>query len=438
MSRGELIGALSFGLADLGEFADEQEGIARQVADQLAIAIQQARLHEQVQRHAEELEQQVADRTRELLVLYEVAALANQPLDLETTLARSLEQVLGAVGSEVGAIHLLDEADGASGEEMLHLVVQRGFSPGFAAEVEWLPTDEGLGGWVVEHDEPLIVPDTTLDPRTVVTLPSVEPFAYTGIPLRAGGRTLGVLSVVRGTDQPPLNVEEISLLTSIADQLGVVVEGARLRERAEQAAVLEERGRLARDLHDSVTQLLYSVNLFATSGQNALNAGNQSALKTSLTKLAESAQQALREMRLLIYELRPLVLEQEGLVGALQRRLDAVEGRVGIATQLLASEMIELPGQVEEELYRIGVEALNNALKYAKATLVIVSISVDQEQIQLAVMDNGIGFDLRVVERKGGLGIIGMRERAEKLGGALEVVSAPGEGTSVRATLGKE
>ena len=321
---------------------------------------------------------------------------------------------------------------------MLHLVVQQGLPPDFVAEIEWLPTDKGLGGWVVEHDEPLIVPDITLDARTVVTLSSVEPFAYVGMPLRAGGRTLGVLSVVRGTDQPPLNVEEISLLTSIADQLGIVVESARLRERAEQAAVLEERGRLARDLHDSVTQLLYSVNLFATSGRNALNAGDQDVLETCLTKLGESAQQALREMRLLIYELRPLVLEQEGLVGALQRRLDAVEGRVGMATQLLAGEMIELPRQVEEELYRIGVEALNNALKYAKAASVTVSISVDQERIHLEVTDNGAGFDPHAVEGKGGLGIIGMRERADKLGGALTVTSAPGKGTKVRVTLSKE
>jgi signal transduction histidine kinase len=290
---------------------------------------------------------------------------------------------------------------------------------------------------VVEHDEPLIVPDITLDSRAVVTLPSVEPFAYVGMPLRAGGRTLGVLSVVRGVDQPSLNVEEISLLTSITDQLGIVVEGARLRKRAEQAAVLEERGRLARDLHDSVTQLLYSVNLFSTSGRNAHNAGDQDTLETCLTKLGESAQQALKEMRLLIYELRPPMLEQEGLVGALQHRLDAVEGRVGMATQLLAGETIELPRQIEEELYRIGVEALNNALKYAKATLVIVSISADQERIQLAVIDNGAGFDLRIAEGRGGLGIIGMRERAEKLGGVLEVISAPGEGTSVRVTLSK-
>jgi signal transduction histidine kinase len=258
------------------------------------------------------------------------------------------------------------------------------------------------------------------------------------MPLRASGHTLGVLSVVRETEQPPLNVEEISLLTSIADQLGIVVEGAWLRDRAEWAAVLEERGRLARDLHDSVTQLLYSVNLFAKSGQNAFNVGDRDLLATSLTKLGESARQALREMRLLIYELRPLVLEQEGLVSALQRRLDAVEGRVGLTVQLLEGGEVELPWQVEDELYRISVEALNNALKYARATSVTISINADQERVELVVTDDGAGFDPRAVEGKGGLGIVGMRERAERLGGLLEVTSAPGEGTSVRVTLNKE
>jgi signal transduction histidine kinase len=245
---------------------------------------------------------------------------------------------------------------------------------------------------------------------------------------------LGVLSIVRSADQPHPGVEELSLLTSVADQLGIVVESARLRKRAEQAAVLEERGRLARDLHDSVTQLLYSVNLFAKSGRNALDAMELDKLENCLNRLGESAQQALKEMRLLVHELRPLALEREGLLGALQRRLDAVEGRVGVAAQLLVGEMVALPRLMEKELYHIATEALNNALKHAQATSVSVRLNADRGQVRLEVVDDGVGFDPRAVEGQGGLGIIGMRERAESLGGELDVISAPGKGTTVAAS----
>jgi PAS domain S-box-containing protein len=424
VARGQLIGALNLGMSHPGVLTAEHVDVARQVADQLAIAIHQARLYEQVQHHAGELERRVSDRTRELSVLYEVAALASQSLDLETTLARSLEQILEAVSSDAGAIHLLDDADSTS--ETLRLVVQQGLPPDLLAGIESTPSGEGLQRWA---------PDMISDPRLSSALPTAEPLTDVDMPLRAGGRTLGVLSIVRRTDEPQLNLEELSLLTSVADQLGSVVESARLRQQAERAAVLEERGRLARDLHDSVTQLLYSVNLFARSGQNALDARDLDKLGDSLARLGESAQQALKEMRLLVYELRPLALEREGLADALRQRLDAVEGRVGVVAQLSADETISLPKQVEGELYRIGIEALNNALKHAKATSVTVRLSARPEGIQLEVTDDGRGFDPGVIEGKGGLGLVGMRERAERMGGVLAVTSAPGKGTEIKVTV---
>jgi len=388
----------------------------------------------------------VSDRTRELSVLFEVAALASQSLDLETTLSQSLEQVLEAVGSDAGVVHLLDEpggtwSDGMPAEQVLRLAAHRGVPPDLVAAFESLPATEGLGWWIMEHDEPLIMQDLASDPRGKIELPTAYPreaYSYVGIPLRASGRTEGVLGVVRRRDQPQLNVEELSLLASIADQLGVAVESARLRRRAEQAAVLEERERLARDLHDSVSQLLYSMNLFAKSGRNAYNLGDMDELDHCLTELGEAGQQALREMRLLLYELRPRLLEQEGLAGALEHRLDAVERRVGIAAQLLRREVVDLPSEVERDLYHIATEALNNSLKHGQATAVEVSIDVTLERVYLEVSDNGIGYDPGAIEGKGGLGILGIRERAKRLGGTLQVRSAPGEGTRVRIELASD
>jgi signal transduction histidine kinase len=399
----------------------------------LAIAIQQAELYEQVQRQSKELEQRAADRTRELAVLYEVAALASQSLELGTKLSQSLGQALRAVRGDAGAIHLLSEATSSAGE-VFRMAVQQGFPPGLADEIESLPANVGLGKLVIELDRPLVLADITLDPRVAVALP-IEPHAYAGVPLRASGRILGILSIIWRTERPEHSVEELSLLISIADQLGLVVESDRLREQAEQAAVLQERERLARDLHDSVTQLLYTVSLFATTGKGALGAGDQGLLEHALNQLESASQQALKEMRLMLYELRPPVLAQLGLVRALRRRLESVEGRVGIDARLLADQAVQLPMQVEQELYLIALEALNNGLKHANATSVTVAIAASEGQIELKVIDNGVGFDDLAVEAKGGLGLTSMRQRAERLDGALRIVSAPGAGTQVVATV---
>jgi signal transduction histidine kinase len=241
--------------------------------------------------------------------------------------------------------------------------------------------------------------------------------------------------MVRERGQPQFNLEEVALLTSIADHIGVVVESARLRRQAEQTAVIEERARLARDLHDSVTQLLYSVNLFASVGREAYRQNDMVQVNRCLAELSEIAQQALKEMRLMVYELRPSALEHDGLVGALQQRLDAVEGRAGVTAQLIATDILELPAPVEAVLYHVAQEALNNALKHARATVIKVHLQMQDGRIELQVTDNGSGFDLEAVNGRGGLGLVSMRERTEQLGGSLSVLSRPGQGTTVQVTL---
>jgi PAS domain S-box-containing protein len=397
------------------------------------------RAEEELRRAHDELETRVAGRTRELSVLYEVAAAASQSLDLEGVLSLSLERVLEAVSSDVGTIQVLEEdavswTDGAAQGRMLRMAVQQGLAPELLPQISSSPAVQGLGQWVREHGEILIVPDLTADPRMVM-MPAIEPRSYVGVPLRSSGRIVGVLGVIRELEQPPYSVEELSLLTSIADQLGVVVESARLRKQLERAAVTEERERLARDLHDSVTQLLYTVNLCAISGRRALEQDQRDVLADSLNQLGDAAQQALREMRLMLYELRPSLVAEEGLVRALQRRLDAVEGRVGVVAELLTSGDMELPGRIEQELYHIALEALNNALKHAKATLVTISIDAEEDRVELKVVDNGAGFALSDLEAARGMGLVIMRERAKELNAVLTINSTPGEGTQVKVTV---
>jgi signal transduction histidine kinase len=225
--------------------------------------------------------------------------------------------------------------------------------------------------------------------------------------------------------------------------------------QAEELAVTSERNRLARDLHDSVTQSLYSLTLFTQAAHERAEAGDLERVTHTLARIADTARRGLKEMRLLVYELRPLALETEGLVGALRQRLEMVEGRSGLQTRLLLEpdEDIELPAHVEKELYRIAQEALNNALKHAHATSVTVRLAVtpalasrgapvepsgqvtDGQRIEFEVSDDGCGFDPWAVVDKGGMGLTSIRERAEGLRGALSLSSAPGQGTTLKVDV---
>jgi signal transduction histidine kinase len=258
--------------------------------------------------------------------------------------------------------------------------------------------------------------------------------SYVGVPMRAKGQVLGVLSIV-GEAGRQFNQAEVSLLASIADQVGVAVENAQLYRQAEQLATLRERQRLARELHDSVTQSLYSLVLVAEAGRRLAGSGDLERVEQAVQRMGEIGQQALKEMRLLVYQLRPSALQSEGWIRALQQRLDAVERRAGIEAQLVVEGTPALSDGAEQELYRVVQEALNNALKHAAAALVTVRIYSEGSCVQVEVTDNGQGFDPQAAYQGGGLGLVTMRERVEKLGGALTIRSAPGQGTIVQVAL---
>jgi signal transduction histidine kinase len=252
-------------------------------------------------------------------------------------------------------------------------------------------------------------------------------------PLTVKGHLVGLLQM--GTRQARLYTEEqLSLLASIGQQVGVAVENARLYEQAEQSAALVERTRLARELHDSVTQSLYSVTLYAEAATRILAAGDTKTAAEHLHDLGDTAREALREMRLLIFELRPPALEKSGLVAALQARLEAVEVRGGMRTdlQVEGSQIAErLPLLVQNELYQIAREALNNALKHARAQRVQVHLRFLDTRAILEVTDDGVGFDPESSREGGGLGMESMEERAARIGANLNIRSAPGQGAKV-------
>ncbi len=205
-----------------------------------------------------------------------------------------------------------------------------------------------------------------------------------------------------------------------------------LKQSEMEKAISEERARLARDLHDAVTQSIYSLTLLAEAGQRMIKNGDIQQAESNNNRLREIAQQALQEMRLLVYELRPHVLRSEGLIGALEQRLEAVERRAGIDARLVVDEELEIPAELEVELLHISQEALNNALKHSKASEVVLSLRVDEDTLRLEVVDNGQGFDLELARGKGGMGLTNISERVERIGGKLTIQSGPDRGTTIQ------
>ena len=227
-------------------------------------------------------------------------------------------------------------------------------------------------------------------------------------------------------------MDEIAL-TALAEQMGIMLEIDRLRENAEAMAVLEERQRLARDLHDSVTQSLYSLSLFSRAGREAAEDGDTNRLNHSLTELERNTLHALREMRLLLYELRPADLEEEGLIRAIELRLNAVERRANLQLDVRLDELAGLSPSQEVELYHIVVEALNNVVKHAAATRVGLQLTQADGYLHLRIVDDGQGFDPE--QTSGGMGLRNIRERVARLDGQLTIFSEPGAGTQLEAAI---
>jgi signal transduction histidine kinase len=204
--------------------------------------------------------------------------------------------------------------------------------------------------------------------------------------------------------------------------------------QAEELAIANERTRLARDLHDSVAQTLYGLTLQSEAASRKLKAGQSNAVQTYLDQIQEDAKQTLQETRLLIFELRPPILESSGLAAALKARLDSVEARSGLAMHLNLEELSGLPSNVETGLYRIAQEALNNAARYASAKNLTVSLTKTGRSITLEIADDGIGFDREAVP-PGSVGLRGMAERVEQMKGRLTIDTAPDRGTRIHVEV---
>ncbi len=348
-------------------------------------------------------------------------------LDIGDLLTQVVDLIRDAFGYYHVHIFLLDR-------ENDRLVLRASSSRSEPEHQSISPGAGSINGRVVQTRAPILVNDVTRNAHYLLDERLPDTRSELVIPLRLGDRVIGTLDV-QSSEVDAFTDADMLVIQSLGDQIAIAIENTRLYDRSRELAVLEERTRLARELHDSVTQSLYSLVLLSEGWRRTLPTDEQAHVKDYLHRIGEITQQALKEMRLLIHELRPLALEEVGLHGALLRRLDAVEKRAGVDARILADDLLKLSPQVEEGLYRIAQEALNNALKHAQADSVVVHIGAENGQVVLEVTDNGRGFNPEAVDRIGGMGLASMHERARALGGSLTISSAPDAGTTVKTMV---
>jgi GAF domain-containing protein/HAMP domain-containing protein/anti-sigma regulatory factor (Ser/Thr protein kinase) len=418
-----VIGVLDVQSEKLNAFDESDLVVLQSLANLTAIALEEARLFDAEQRRAEQFR-----------VISEVGASITSILTVDDLLQEIVRLVKTSLGYYHTAIGLVD------GDE---LVMKAGVGahwedPGFQPS-RLLVGGQGITAWVAASGEPLLVPDVTEDARYLLLPGSEEIRSEVAVPLKTASGVIGVLDV-QSNQANGLDQSDLAVLKSVAHQAAIAIENARLYEQSQQAAALEERSRLARDLHDAVTQTLFSASLIGEVVPTVWESDETEGRKL-LQELRQLTRGALAEMRTLLLELRPAALVESSLDDLLRQLCEAASGRSGLAIKVvIEGDERELPPDVHVALYRIAQEALNNVVKHARAADAQVRLrctapaeGADAEcgiVVELSVTDNGRGFDPdQESPDRLGLGII--RERAEAIGGTLRIESEPGMGTQV-------
>ena len=381
------------------------------------------------------LEQRVEERTRELSTLLEVSHSIASTIELTPLLELILDQLQTLVHYNGASILLVDEED-------LVIVHYRGI---------WTYPDERLLyrryplKEAIKSGLPLktFVLDDAMDDTPAsrkfrqvnFDLPEIDTGAirsWMNIPLTLKERLIGFFQIT-SSEPHYYTPQHATLAQAIANQAAVAIENARLYEQGQELAAIEERQRLARELHDSVSQALYGITLGTHTARTLLDR-DPSKVAEPLNYVLSLSEAALAEMRALIFELRPESLETEGLVTSLTKQGTALQARHGINVSLALCNEPDVPVKIKQELHRVAQEALHNIVKHASASKVELQLARDTAGITLTVRDNGRGFDTGG-SFPGHLGLRSMHERMGRLGGKLQIESQLGSGTSIRAWI---
>jgi signal transduction histidine kinase len=345
---------------------------------------------------------------------------------IEPMLQRLVHSARELVDAKYAAIGVPD------GEGAFAQFITSGMSDELIAAMGPLPRTHGLLGAMLTSPVPYRTTDIRRDPRFRGWWPSAHPQmrSFLGVPIVAGSGIVGALYLTDKVGAQEFDADQ-QLIEMLAVHAALAIEKTRLYERSRELSIVEERNRLARELHDSVTQKLFGVTLTAESAATVVERDPKEA-RQQIQRLQQLAREAMEELRSLIFELRPPEVETEGLAGALRKHVDVLQRVHGHAVRLQVDCDAAPRAAADPEILRVAQEALQNALRHAAAEHIDVSLQTDNGLLRLAVSDDGAGFDpADPALRARRLGLTSMEERARALGGKLSIASRPGEGTTV-------
>jgi len=410
-------------------FTDEDQRLIELLAAHAAAAIENARLYRQVQ----EREGELAERNRELELVNSLTTAVSAAIELEPLLEGILDQVTARFQAQAGEVFL--RAD--HGNE-LELVVHRGLASHAFRQVTRLRFGEGFVGHVAATGQAAWTTDLARDAEPRLVRRSLIEAGFgtlVSVPLKARGQVVGVMSLAF-VGERPLRVDELGLLEAIGAGVGVAVENARLYRQARRVAVLEERERIAMDLHDGIIQSIYAVGLTIDSAKLQLQldpAASESALQEAIRRLNG----VIRDIRAYILDLQPSRLPMDDLRAALDRLANEFRANTLVEAEVLADPSVAaaLDEAARSAMFHISQEALANAAKHARASRVWISLRDDDGDVVLQVIDNGRGFDPAATPSLLGHGLSNIVERGHAIGAQVEIASSPGEGTAVTVRL---
>lgn len=427
--KGKTVGVLDVQSEHEDDFEQTDLELMQAIASQTGIAIENARLFAETQHLLEETKQ----RASELVIINSVQQGLASKLEEQSIYELVGDTFRNFFNAQVVMISTYDPQTNTVEHRYAIERGERVNAPGR------LPPG-GFRDQIIRTKQPVLFNRNVADEAAHLNQPIIPgtgtPKSWLGVPMLLGDQVTGILSVQNLDEENAFGESDIRLLETFASSMSIALENARLYEQARRLAVLDERQRLARELHDSVTQSLYGISLYAQAATGNLQADQIEQAKQYLDDIQNTAQESLADMRLLIYELRPPILEKEGLISALQQRLNSVEDRARIKSSIQTNLTGRLPARVEECLYQIAREALNNVIKHAHARTVSIHILREADSVSMEIADDGVGFDPETSRRQGSLGLVNMQERAQSQGWILAIESSPGNGTRIKVETG--
>ena len=353
---------------------------------------------------------------------------------VDTVLQRIVHSARALVRARYAALGVPD------GEGNFARFITSGMSEEEVAAMGPLPRTHGLLGAILESSQSYRTADIKRDPRFRGWWPAAHPQmgSFLGVPIVARDEVVGAFYLTDKEAAHDFSASDQALIEMLAPHAAVAMENARLYERSRELSIVEERNRLARDLHDSLVQKLFGVVLAAQSA-STLIVRDTDAASAQVERVRELAQDAVAELRSVVFQLRPAEVEAEGLAAALRKHVELLRRTHGAEVELrLGGEPRRRP-RIDEELFRIAQEALQNAVRHSGADRIEVELDEEGDGVRLRVSDDGVGFDPGAAAlRSRRLGLTSMEERARALGGRLEIASVPGHGTTVSLEVSRD